>query len=259
MFFVLGYQLALIEIFLFGISAWFLRLCTPLNEINGLVYYWVMFTILTGIWETFFVIHYPVVVDVAKGLLINKTHVWTQNYTSYDLNPSNFSQLFYAEYGAYADREYMDSKGEWSRVIESSHSLLCGAFCLLAVINYLFNNVAEFIFCLSVAMGSQLMNSILYMVNYIIQVNEPSSLNYNTTNFPSGKFLEKRPFMYINIFWTLMPVVIIFYLLELLRQKKQQERFQNRPLSGDIEENQEDNLPSYEFEINRQKVNEKKV
>ena len=220
MFFVLGYQLALIELFLFALTSWCLRICTPLGQINGLVYYWVMFTVLTGIWETFFVINYHNVENIAGNLLVNQTHVWTQNYSGINLNPSNFSQLFYAEYGAYADREYMNSRDDWSRVIESSHSILCGTFSLFAMCYYLFDSMSEYIFCLSVAMGSQLMNSVLYMVNYCIQVQTPSSVNYNTTSFPSGVYLEKRPFMYINIFWTLMPLVIIFYLLDVLRNNK---------------------------------------
>lgn len=220
MFFAEGYKLALIEIFIFGISALTLRLCSNLNQINSLVYYWIMFTILTGVWETFFVIHYPTVINLAENLLVNKTHVWTQNYSSHNLNPSNFSQLFYAEYGAYADREYMDKMDIWSRVIESSHSLLCGAFSFLCIINFLLGNMEKYIFCLSVAMGSQLMNSILYMINYCIQVQQPSSVNYNTTSFPSGSYLDKRPFMYINIFWTLMPLIIIFYLLDVLKVRR---------------------------------------
>ena len=224
MFFVVGYKLALIEIFIFGITALTLRLCSPLVKINSLVYYWIMFTILTGVWETFFVINYPKVINLADDLLVNKTHVWTTNYSSHNLNPSKFSQLFYAEYGAYGDREYMDKMDVWSRVIESSHSLLCGAFSLLCIVNYLLGNMNEYIFCLSVAMGSQLMNSILYMFNYCIQVQQPSSVNYNTSSFPSGSYLEKRPFMYINIFWTLMPFIIIFYLLEVLRTKRKYSR-----------------------------------
>ena len=43
------------------------------------------------------------------------------------------SPIFYAEYGAYADREYMNRHDDWSRVIESSHSLFCGVFALVAI------------------------------------------------------------------------------------------------------------------------------
>ena len=138
----------------------------------------------------------------------------------YIISFSKFSQIFYSEYGAYADREYMTDTDTWSRVIESSHSLMCGIFCLLAMINYLFGKSGEFIFTLSVGMGSQLMNSILYMANYFNQVRDRDNVNFNTTRFPSGKYLEKRPFMYINAFWTLCPLIIIFYLLDVLNQRK---------------------------------------
>ena len=62
---------------------------------------------------------------------------------------------------------------------------------------------------MSVAMGSQLMNSILYIGEYLIQINDIHSVNYNTYSFPTGFALSKRPFMYINIFWTIMPAYII--------------------------------------------------
>ena len=215
-----GYKLAIVEVFIFGFTAWVLRISTTFNTLNGFVYYWSMFTILTGIWELFFVLNYDNVVHQAENLIETKTHVWTSNYTSHDLNPSKFSQIFYSEYGAYADREYMTDTDTWSRVIESSHSLMCGIFCLLAMINYLFGKSGEFIFTLSVGMGSQLMNSILYMANYFNQVRDRDNVNFNTTSFPSGKYLEKRPFMYINVFWTMCPLIIIFYLLDVLNQRK---------------------------------------
>ena len=50
-------------------------------------------------------------------------------------------------------------------------------------------------------MASQCMNSILYMGEYFIQTKTPSSINYNSDNFPCGNYLINRPFMYINIFW----------------------------------------------------------
>ena len=66
---------------------------------------------------------------------------------------------------------------------------------------------------MSVAMGTQLMNSILYMGQYLIQTGDMSSPNYNTPEFPCGKVLIKRPFMYINLFWTAMPIYAIVRLL----------------------------------------------
>lgn len=215
-----GYKLALIEIFIFVFTACILRIFTNFNKLNAFVYYWSMFTILTGIWELFFVFNYDNVIRIANNLIKTKTHVWTSNYTYQELNPNNFSQIFYAEYGAYADREYMTNTDTWSRVIESSHSLMCGIFCLLAMINYLLGKSSKFLFALSVGMGSQLMNSILYMANYFNQVKDKDNVNFNTTSFPSGQYLEKRPFMYVNIFWTLMPLVIIFYLLDVLNKNK---------------------------------------
>ena len=58
-------------------------------------------------------------------------------------------------------------------------------------------------------MGSQLMNSILYMVEYFIQCTDPNSVNYNDEEFPMGHVLSKRPFMWVNIFWTIMPLYTI--------------------------------------------------
>ena len=54
-------------------------------------------------------------------------------------------------------------------------------------------------------MGTQLMNSILYISEYIIQLQSENSVNYKN-KFPCGKYLEKT-FMYINLFWTLMPLI----------------------------------------------------
>ena len=74
--------------------------------------------------------------------------------------------------------------------------------------------IYKFYLGLGAAMGSQLMNSILYMSEYIIQCRDPSNVNYNSDAFPCGFLLIKRPFMYINIFWTIMPGgIIISYLL----------------------------------------------
>ena len=63
-------------------------------------------------------------------------------------------------------------------------------------------------------MGSQLMNSILYMVEYFIQCTDPNNVNYNDNEFPMGTLLSKRPFMWVNIFWTIMPLyTILVYII----------------------------------------------
>ena len=62
-------------------------------------------------------------------------------------------------------------------------------------------------------MGSQLMNSLLYMANYLNETHNSSSVNYDTTSFPTGHALVKRPFIYVNLFWTIMPIYAIMRLL----------------------------------------------
>ena len=74
-------------------------------------------------------------------------------------------------------------------------------------------NTRNYMVALSVAMGSQLMNSILYLMNYFIQCNDPCNINYNTTSFPTGTGLIKRPFMYVNVLWFVMPSYVILYVL----------------------------------------------
>ena len=58
-------------------------------------------------------------------------------------------------------------------------------------------------------MASQLMNSILYMGEYFIQIKDKHSVNLNTPKFPCGFALIKRPFMYVNLFWTIMPCYVL--------------------------------------------------
>ena len=57
-------------------------------------------------------------------------------------------------------------------------------------------------------MGTQIMNSILYMGEYFIQTRDQRSVN-----FPIGILLTNRGFMYVNIFWTVMPSYCIYSLL----------------------------------------------
>jgi len=83
----------------------------------------------------------------------------------------------------------------------------------LAIYN-LFNknnvNNKKFTIYINVAMGSQLMNSLLYMGNYFIETKNINSINYNSDTFPCGILMYKRPFMYVNIFWTIMPCYVIY-------------------------------------------------
>ena len=209
-----GYSLAIIELFLFYKSAAFLKKSIiNLKYIEPILYYWVTFTILTGIWEIFYVFHRLKVNKTATKLLHQKRHVWTNNYNLKFLLPWNFSRYFYAEYGAYADREYITSKDIWSLVIESSHAFFCGLNCLLGLIAINLNDFYYGVVFISIAMAFQLMNSILYMSQYLIQVHNKNSINYNRKAFPSGYLLLSRPFMYVNILWTVMPMYVLYIVL----------------------------------------------
>lgn len=209
-----GIQIGLIEIFILIVFGFALRFTNKeYNSIDLLTFFWTLLTILTLIWEVSFICNYRNTNMLSTELIKNNEHVWTNNYNITYILPWKLSHIFYAEYGAYADREYMTIRDDWSRVIEGSHAIICGMFSFFALLfkrNKLNN---KYYICLAVAMGSQLMNSILYMINYFNQCKDPESLNFNTTQFPTGKYLEKRQFMYVNIFWTIMPLLIIIDLI----------------------------------------------
>ena len=62
-------------------------------------------TVLTGIWESTYISTYDDIVSDAQGLIVNNTHVWTTNYDISYVLPWKLSHIFYAEYGAWADRD----------------------------------------------------------------------------------------------------------------------------------------------------------
>ena len=203
---ICGINGALIVLFGFYIISRFLH---NLFYIDAIPYYWLAFTILTGIWEYHYVTNRNLVIDKSKYLLHTNTHVWSTKYNINMILPSNTAYIFYSEYGAYADREYMTNKDKWSIIIEGTHALFCAFFALFALYFNYMQNDKNFYISLSISMSAQCMNSILYMSEYFIQTKISNSVNYNSTQFPCGKYLCKRPFMYINIFWTLMPIYIL--------------------------------------------------
>ena len=161
-------------------------------------------------WEFIFVTNYKCVSSQAMNLITNQEHAWTKYYPLSYITPWKMSEIFYAEYGAWADREYMTTSDDWSRVIESSHAFFCGLFSMGALFYKVVSKQnEEFLILMSVSMGAQLMNSILYIFNYIYQTHQVYSVNYNTASFPTGTGLIYRPFMYINLFWTLMPTITL--------------------------------------------------
>lgn len=202
---IYGITGALIVLFLFYVTS---TLFSYFFNINTISYYWITFTILTGIWEYTYITNRNVIILNANELINSNTHVWKKKYNFDMILPWKTSFIFYSEYAAYADREYMSDKDDWSIIIEGSHALFCAVFALLSLYFNLQGNMKNFYITMSISMGTQLMNSILYIAEYLIQINIPTNINYKN-RFPCGKFLEKRPFMYINIFWTLMPSYIL--------------------------------------------------
>ena len=207
-----GYVIGILEIALYLIGSIFVRKSFhPLQDINSITYFWVMITILTGFWEIAYISDYGDITNYARQLVNKSEHVWTNSYDITYVLPWKLSYIFYAEYGAWADREYMSNSDDWSRIIESSHCTQCALFSLLSIVFKIFENHNNYLICLSVAMGTQFMNSFLYMFAYFWQENEPSNVNYPTDDFPTDTFLFKRPFMWVNIFWLVLPFYTIAY------------------------------------------------
>jgi len=205
-----GIGIGLIAILLYAFCSHCLRhTYKELRAINILSYYWIVMTVLTGIWELAFITQYKEIHDYAEILIQNDSHVWTNKYDLSHILPWKLSKIFYSEYGAHADREYIALDNHWSRIIEGSHAALCGLFAFLALHFKLNSKNMLYVISVTVAMSTQLMNSILYMGQYFFQLRDPNSVNYPSSEFPCGFALWKRVFMYINVFWTLMPLYTI--------------------------------------------------
>ena len=218
-----GYFVALLELLFFFMGSFSIRKTfTQLQTVNKVTYYWIMMTVLTGIWELAFLFNYNEVSALSHELINDNNHVWTK--TGYDLSyilPWKFSPIFYSEYGAWADREYMSHSDDWSRIIEGSHCSQCALLALFAIMYKLWGNHNNYLIALSASMGTQFMNSFLYMFAYFIQERDQQNPNYNNAAFPAGNYLEKRLFMWVNIFWLIMPFFIInYYLISNIKSRK---------------------------------------
>ncbi len=207
-----GFVVALLEITLFfltsALARWYLD---PLQSLGWIMYYWFCFTILTGYWESVYITNFHSIAAYADQLVKNHESVWFLDYPISYVKPNLLARIFYAEYGANADREYKSHvKGDyWSRLIESSHALCCAAFCLASLVAVWFDQEKVYRIGL-VGMGMQFMNSLLYMGEYFLQCKDKNSMNYDCSSFPLGKWMYHRIFMWINIFWLLFPTIIIF-------------------------------------------------
>ena len=80
--------------------------------------------------------NYDNVSNYSNTLIRHKEHVWTNKYSILYILPWRLSEIFYAEYGAYADREYMLLHNDWSRIIEGTHAIFCGFFGVLSLLPF---------------------------------------------------------------------------------------------------------------------------
>lgn len=225
-----GINLAIVNVLIFTTISLLTRInIKKLKNIDIITYWWLTFTILTGIWEAFFIGFYDNVNKYANILIYTQEHVWNTKYPLNYLSPHKFSFIYYSEYAAYADREYLTLTNNWSKMIEGTHEWFCGLGAFLALLSFLSIKKVEMVYIenkkkdshmiyydnkyyylfLGLSMGSQLLNSLLYMSQYFIQTDEFYNPNYNSSSFPTGQYLIKRPFMYVNIFWTIMPLYVL--------------------------------------------------
>ena len=211
-----GIVIGLFEILIWGLFSFGLRKKYPnLQDINCVSYYWFMITIITFVWEFSYISDYDEISQYSDQLIEKQEHVWTNHYDLSYILPWKLARIFYAEYGAYADREYKALDIGWSKTVESSHALFCGVFSIFCLLLKQAGNLRSFYITLGISMGSQVMNSILYMVEYYYQTIDQDNVNYNTPDFPTGTLYCKRAFMWVNIFWIVMPIyTIIYYLTE---------------------------------------------
>lgn len=209
-----GIGIGIIEICIYLFISFLVRsYIKPLQDINILTYYWLTMTVLTGFWESVYIDKYNKVVNMAQEYINEKKHTWTNEYTIDYVAPWKVSEIFYTEYAAYADREYMSKKDYWSHFIEGSHELCCGLFALIALISKHYNNNNLYLISISISMGTQFMNSLLYWVNYLIQTKDKDSVNFNSKDFPLGFALSKRPFFWVNAVWLILPAYAILNLI----------------------------------------------
>ena len=206
---ITGMQGALMELSLFFVGAYCARNYLDLYDINTFSYYWMAFTVLTGMWELAYVFSKLEVSLMGVELIRTGESTFAKTYNLRMIRPRNLSLVFYSDYAAWADRLYMTPKNPWSLVIEGTHCLCCALPCLLSLICdvMMYDHLGEqFLF---LGMAWQMINSVLYVSQYMIQTKQSSSPNYDTVKWPCGDYMLNRPFMWINIFWTLCPIIVI--------------------------------------------------
>lgn len=207
-----GWCIGALELLGFMSIAGLFKYCLhPLHNINKVTYYWLCMTILTGIWETSYITNYNEISGISVNLIKTNTSVWTKHYDITYINPWSLAKIFYADYGAWADREYKSTTNPWSRTIEGTHALFCAVFAFFGMLARLDKKTVKSLIIVGMSMSFQLMNSVLYMIEYGIQCKTIGSMNYDSLSFPLGKLMCLRWFMYVNVFWLIMPTFVIFY------------------------------------------------
>ena len=98
---ITGIDIGIYEIFMFFLISYHIKKKSKhLDTINTVAYYWIMMTILTGIWEFSFITNYKNVNLISTNFIETKTHVWTTKYDLSYILPWKLAYIFYAEYGA---------------------------------------------------------------------------------------------------------------------------------------------------------------
>lgn len=163
---------ALVVVALFAALSWGLRSwwkVPGLTLIEPVSYYWMMFAILTWLWEICFIsFKFRETRTYADYLMAADKHVWLTSYGWQMILPWNTAVVFYAEYGAWADRDYSALKLDenlWARAIEGSHGFAAGGFSLLAMIFAAQFSQAQLLITMSVGMAAQGMNAFLYLAS----------------------------------------------------------------------------------------------
>lgn len=208
---ITGYQIAIIYMYFYS---YLISELQYLFKLNYVIFYWLSFTILNCCGSIYYIKNKKNIRSYSDYLLSKKKHVWNQKYYLKILLPSNFLKIFYSEYAAYADREYKRVHNYSSQLIDVHNSILCSLFAIFAIYNIYKEQLKNFYISITISMCLQLMRNIQYMCYYNIQKNNKNSINYDTNDFPCGKYLIKRPFIYINLLSIIMPIYILLLIFD---------------------------------------------
>lgn len=209
-----GWGIGFVEMSLFFLFSFLgKRFISTLRSMSCITYYWICMTMLIGLWETSYLIHYREIDNMSIELRINNTHIWVEKYSTSYILPWNFAKIIYSEYLAWADRDYSYINMDWSNIMERTPAIFTAMFAFIGLFARVCNSVMKSYVFISIAMGIELMNTIIYTTQYGINCNNEHNSNYNSYYFPLGVALSNRPLMYVNTFFILMPIVILIKII----------------------------------------------